>query len=59
MHKGGYPRETDHPFPARWLVRATLRHRETDRTVVLLNTHLRKLARIFAETAADPLVTVW
>ena len=81
MHKGGYPRETDDPFPARWLVKATFRHRETGRVIVLLNTHLnqhietgqgfeknlnarrakthlRKLATIFRETAADPAVTV-
>lgn len=81
MHKGGYPRETTHPFPARWLVKATLRHRDTGGTVVLLNTHvnyhietgqgfednlnarrakthLKKLAGVFAETAADQSMTV-
>ena len=40
MHDGGYPRQTDAPFPARWVVTAQLRHRPTGRTVTLLNTHV-------------------
>ncbi|MDP2773600.1 MAG: hypothetical protein Q8O61_08580 [Nocardioides sp.] len=39
MHRGGYPSETDAPFPARWVVRVTLRHLESGMVVTLLNTH--------------------
>ena len=42
MHRGGYPRETDAPFPARWVVQAELRHRASGRTVTLLNTHVNQ-----------------
>jgi endonuclease/exonuclease/phosphatase family metal-dependent hydrolase len=42
MHRGGYPRETTDPFPARWVVTAQLRHRATGRTVTLLNTHVNQ-----------------
>lgn len=42
MHRGGFPRETDAPFPARWVVQAELRHRPSGRTVTLLNTHVNQ-----------------
>ncbi|MDN4173788.1 hypothetical protein QWY28_12575 [Nocardioides sp. SOB77] len=42
MHRGGHPRETTHPFPARWVVTAQLRHRGSGRTVTLLNTHVNQ-----------------
>lgn len=42
VHRGGYPRETDNPFPARWVVTARFRHRATGRAVTLLNTHVNQ-----------------
>ena len=42
MHRGGYPRETDAPFPARWVVNAEFRHRDSGRAVTLLNTHVNQ-----------------
>lgn len=42
MHDGGYPRETDSPFPARWVVQATFRHLASGRTLTLLDTHLNQ-----------------
>ncbi|WP_435743344.1 hypothetical protein [Nocardioides sp. SYSU DS0663] len=42
MHDGGYPSQTTHPFPARWVVTARFRHRATGRTVTLLNTHVNQ-----------------
>lgn len=42
VHRGGYPRETDDPFPARWVVTAQFRHRATGLAVTLLNTHVNQ-----------------
>lgn len=42
MHRGGYPSETDSPFPARWVVTAQFRHVPSGRTVTLLNTHVNQ-----------------
>ena len=42
MHDGGYPRETDSPFPARWAVVASFRHHASGRTLTLVNTHLNQ-----------------
>jgi endonuclease/exonuclease/phosphatase family metal-dependent hydrolase len=42
MHDGGFPRQTTDPFPARWVVVVTLRHRASGRTVTLLNTHVNQ-----------------
>ena len=42
MHRGGYPSQTDSPFPARWVVTAQLRHRASGRAVTLLNTHVNQ-----------------
>ncbi|NYG53886.1 hypothetical protein [Nocardioides perillae] len=42
VHRGGYPRETDDPFPARWVVTAQFRHRGTGLAVTLLNTHVNQ-----------------
>lgn len=42
MHSGGYPRQTDDPFPARWVVVARLRHLASGRTLTLLDTHLNQ-----------------
>ncbi len=42
VHLGGYPRETDSPFPARWVVVAQFRHRHTGHAVTLVNTHVNQ-----------------
>ncbi|MBS44833.1 MAG: hypothetical protein CMH83_17035 [Nocardioides sp.] len=40
VHDGATPRETERPFPARYVVRARFVHRASGLTVTLLNTHL-------------------
>jgi len=42
VHNGGHPSETDAPFPARWVVEASLRHRESGLLVTVLNTHVNQ-----------------
>jgi hypothetical protein len=42
MHRGGYPSQTDSPFPARWVVAATFRHRASGLLLTLLNTHVNQ-----------------
>lgn len=42
VHDGGHPSETDAPFPARWVVEVTLRHRESGLRVTVLNTHVNQ-----------------
>lgn len=42
MHPGASAAVTAAPFPSRWVVTVRLRHRESGRTVSLLNTHVNQ-----------------